>query len=150
MTSEAWPDIFRWEFGQFESVVVDKENSGGEDTEQHQRVNLNTVNWIRSWQEFNCGTFFSTLSLRMQFLISCSPPSLPTPSGISIVPRYPTWCQEAVRVSGCQAQLYQEIRNIFLIIYCSACFKVNILFDHFGSQNNSSKIPLKYFIFSEK
>ena len=27
----------------------------------------------------------------MQFLISCKPPSLPRPSGISMVPRYPTY-----------------------------------------------------------
>ena len=46
--------------------------------------------------------------------------------------------------------LHSFIRNSFLTIYYSTCFKVKICFDHFGSQNNSLKTPLKYLIFSEK
>ena len=39
------------------------------------------------------------------------------------------------------------IRNRFLTIYYSTCFRVTILFDHFGSQNNSPKIPLNILYF---
>ena len=39
------------------------------------------------------------------------------------------------------------IRNKFLIIYYWTFLKVKILFDHFGSQKNSLKIPLKFYIF---
>ena len=42
------------------------------------------------------------------------------------------------------------VRNRFFIIYYTTCFKVRILLDHFGSQNNSQNIPLKYDFFSEK
>ena len=39
------------------------------------------------------------------------------------------------------------IKNRFLIIYYSTCFKVKIMFDHFGSQNYSPNSPLIFYIF---
>ena len=74
--------------------MVDEDHPGGEDAEQDQGVHLGMKMLKSKKAKKFSNTFFSTRSLRMQFLISCKPPSLPRPSGISMVPRYPTYKNE--------------------------------------------------------